>query len=92
MTGYGVQQKEGEAGTQGKLMDQHQEEPSGYGRDLGAGRGGKRGMNGHWTRRQNQACGAGRRGEPRRLVGGGCGKIPGVRLTTPGEEVGIRCT
>ena len=54
-------------------------------------KGGKGGTNGHGTRQQKQARGAGCRDERRRMAGGGGGKITGGRRITLGEEVGVGC-
>ena len=64
----------------------------GANRDLGAGQGQQGEVNGSGTRRQNQACGAGRREERRRTESGGCGRSLWGRSTTAGEEMGSGCT
>ena len=67
------------------------EKTPGSDRDLGAGRGRQGGDNRSRKLQQNQAHGAGRRDKQRRLKGGGCGKIMGIRCTTLWEEVGSGC-
>ena len=51
----------------------------------------KRGASGRGKWRQIQARGAGRRDEQRIMTGGRCGKCPGGRRSTPGEELGSGC-
>ena len=61
--------------------------PPGTNRDLGKVQGRQREANGSGTWQRKQACGAGRRDEWRNLEGDRWWKIPGGRLSTPGEDV-----
>ena len=73
----------GDGGTNGGLSPRDQQGTGHSPRSVG-------GANGRGTQRRKQACGAGSRDERRKLAGGVWGRRPGRKLSTPGEDLGIR--